>query len=93
MAIHTRCAEAILDGRNKVEFRRRAITADVQTVSVYATAPISRIVADFGVADVVGATPSYLSVAIRGAAGRPTRTTAHAAMGATPSVAPQRRRL
>lgn len=63
MAIHPRYAEAILDGRKGVEFRKRPLADDVTTVIIYATAPVQRIVGEFSVDRVVISSPSDLWVA------------------------------
>ncbi len=39
MSVHPRFAEAIMDGRKKIEFRKRPLADDVSVVWVYATAP------------------------------------------------------
>lgn len=60
MAIHPRHATAILDGCKRVEYRKRPLAADVHTVFVYATAPVSAIVGEFDVAANVMAPPAEL---------------------------------
>jgi predicted transcriptional regulator len=60
MAIHPGYADAILDGRKKVEFRKRGIAEDVTTVLIYATAPVKKIIGEFKVADTVVTTPTAL---------------------------------
>ncbi len=60
MAIHPHYADAILDGRKKVEFRKRAVAEDVTTVLIYATAPVKKIIGQFEVAHTVVTTPSAL---------------------------------
>ena len=60
MAIHPAFADAILDGRKRVEFRKRALAPDVHTVLVYATAPVQRIVGEFGVDGTTIDTPTGL---------------------------------
>lgn len=60
MAIHPQYAEAILDGRKRVEFRKRPLAADVSTVVIYATTPVKRIVGEFTVGRTVLARPSRL---------------------------------
>lgn len=60
LAIHPEYAGAILRGHKTVEFRKRPLAADVTTVVLYATAPVSRIVGKFRVADIVLATPARL---------------------------------
>lgn len=58
MAIHPEYAEAILDGRKQVEFRKRPLASDVTLVVVYATAPVKKIVGEFRVAGHTIAHPS-----------------------------------
>ncbi|QRY45944.1 ASCH domain-containing protein [Mycolicibacterium boenickei] len=60
MSVHPRYAEAIMDGRKKVEFRKRPLASDVAVVWVYATAPVQRIVGYFEVDATVTATPRNL---------------------------------
>jgi predicted transcriptional regulator len=60
MAIHPQYAQAILDGRKQVEFRKRPLAADVRTVVIYATAPVKKIVGEFVVGDIVMTDPSAL---------------------------------
>lgn len=60
MSVHPRYAEAIMDGRKKVEFRKRPLAGDVVVVWVYATAPIQRIVGCFEVGATVIAAPTDL---------------------------------
>ncbi|GAA2102817.1 ASCH domain-containing protein [Microlunatus panaciterrae] len=43
-SIHPTYAEAILDGRKQVEFRRTRLPADVTHMVIYATAPVQRVV-------------------------------------------------
>lgn len=49
LAIHPGYADAILDGRKRVEFRKRPMSPDIHTVLLYATAPIKCIVGEFTV--------------------------------------------
>ena len=60
MSIHPAYAEAILDGRKRVEFRKRPMAPDIDTVLVYATAPVQRIVGEFTTTRSVAATPTEL---------------------------------
>lgn len=57
MAIHERYAQAIMDGVKQVEFRKRALAEDIETVWVYATAPVSKVVGHFSVHEIVKGTP------------------------------------
>ncbi len=58
LSIHPTYAEAILDGRKQVEFRRRPFAEGVTHVVLYATAPVKRIVGAFEVETVDFTTPS-----------------------------------
>jgi predicted transcriptional regulator len=60
MSIHPRYAEAILEGRKHVEFRKRGLAADIGTVLVYATAPVGRLVGTFQLSDTMTASPTQL---------------------------------
>lgn len=60
MAIHPLYANAILDGRKRVEFRKRPLADDVRTVLVYATAPVKKIVGEFTVDHIVVTSPHDL---------------------------------
>jgi predicted transcriptional regulator len=66
MSVHPRYAEAIMDGRKKVEFRKRPLAADVSLVWVYATAPIQLVVGSFEVSATVTASPRSLWRRFRG---------------------------
>jgi predicted transcriptional regulator len=60
MAIHPGYADAILDGRKRVEFRKRSLAVDVSTVLMYATAPVKRIVGEFTVDRTLTTSPEEL---------------------------------
>lgn len=60
MSVHPGFAEAIMDGRKKVEFRKRPLADDVTVVWVYATAPIKRIIGYFEVERMHTAEPADL---------------------------------
>lgn len=57
MAIHPRHADAILSGAKQVEFRKRRLASSIDTVLIYATAPVGGIIGDFGVAGFVQGDP------------------------------------
>jgi predicted transcriptional regulator len=57
MAIHERYADAIMNGVKRVEFRKRRLADDIETVWVYATAPVSKVVGRFSVDDIVQGSP------------------------------------
>jgi len=58
LSIHPGYAEAILEGRKQVEFRRRPFGNDVTHVVLYATAPVKQIVGAFEVEAIDSTTPS-----------------------------------
>ena len=60
MAIHPRFAHAILSGEKTVEFRKRRLAEDVDTVLIYESAPTQRIVGRFTIAQTVEGTPRTL---------------------------------
>lgn len=60
MAIQPQYAQAILAGDKTVEFRKRALAPDVDTVLIYETVPTQRVVGIFKVDDTVRLTPSSL---------------------------------
>lgn len=60
MSVHPQFAEAIMDGRKKVEFRKRRLADDVAVVWVYATAPVSRVIGYFEVGTIHTANPTDL---------------------------------
>lgn len=57
MAIHERFADAIMEGVKLVEFRKRRLADDIETVWVYATAPVSKVIGQFSVGEIVSGTP------------------------------------
>lgn len=60
MAIRKRYADAIMDGTKQVEFRKRRLADDIETVWVYATAPVSKVIGHFSVHEVVSGTPQSI---------------------------------
>lgn len=60
MSVHPQFAEAIMDGRKKVEFRKRRLADDVTVVWVYATAPVRRVIGYFEVDSMHTANPADL---------------------------------
>jgi predicted transcriptional regulator len=60
MAIHERYADAIMDGVKRVEFRKRRLADDIETVWVYATAPVSKVIGRFSVHEIVSGTPQAI---------------------------------
>ena len=60
MSVHPHFAEAIMDGRKKVEFRKRRFADDVSVVWVYATAPVRKVIGYFEVGTIHTANPTDL---------------------------------
>lgn len=60
MSVHPRYADAIMEGRKKIEFRKRPLAHDVVVVWVYATAPVQQIIGYFEVGGSVLAAPRDL---------------------------------
>ena len=60
MSVHPQFAEAIMDGRKKVEFRKRRLADDVTVVWVYATAPVRKVIGYFEVGTICTAKPTDL---------------------------------
>lgn len=60
MSIHERWAEAIVDGRKRVEFRKRRLADDIRTVLIYATAPSSQVIGQFTIDEIVTDTPARI---------------------------------
>jgi predicted transcriptional regulator len=60
MAIKPEYAEAILDGRKTVEFRKALLPDSVDTVYLYATAPVKRVVGCFESGEQYTAAPEIL---------------------------------
>ena len=60
LSIKPQYANAILDGRKKVEFRKRVFARAVTHIVIYATAPIGRIVGWFKVGKTAEKSPAAL---------------------------------
>lgn len=60
MAIQPSYSQAILDGSKRVEFRKRRLAADIDTVLIYESAPTKRIVGHFIIERTELATPRGL---------------------------------
>lgn len=60
MAIQPQYAQAILAGEKTVEFRKRGLAPDIDTVLIYETAPTQRVVGMFRVDDTVRLSPGGL---------------------------------
>lgn len=64
LSIQPRFAERILAGSKTVEFRKKAFSADVEHVVVYASSPTQRVLGFFRVADVMIDSPTRLWTAV-----------------------------
>jgi predicted transcriptional regulator len=60
ISLHPEWAEAILEGRKTVEFRRAAPASEVSHVVIYATKPVGEVVGYFSVRSVHTGSPSNL---------------------------------
>lgn len=60
MSIHPHHADAILAGEKLVEFRKRALAPDVETVLLYATSPVRAVVGWFTVGGTIKKNPKDL---------------------------------
>ena len=60
LPIFPKYAEAIFEGKKKVEFRKLNIPQDISHVVVYSTAPTQRIVGYFEVREITRASPKIL---------------------------------
>lgn len=69
MAIRPPYAYAILNGTKRVEFRRRRLASDIQTVFIYVTTPVRAVVGHFTVQEQVIETPNRLWDRFRHVAG------------------------
>lgn len=60
LSIHPEYASAILEGKKKVEFRRKPFARPVDKILVYATSPVQALVGFFKVSGVFCASPEEL---------------------------------
>lgn len=60
LSIHPEHAHAILDGRKRVEFRKRRFAPSVEIVLLYATSPTRKVVGYFQIAEQDLASPSCI---------------------------------
>lgn len=60
LPIHPGFAEAILERRKTIEFRRASFARDVNHVAIYATAPVSKVIGVFEIASVDVDSPESL---------------------------------
>lgn len=69
MSIHPRFADAILKGTKRVEYRKRALAPDIETVLIYATAPVQQVIGRFSVSHHVIDTPARVWRRTQGSGG------------------------
>lgn len=70
LSIKPEYAEKILDGTKKFEFRRRVHTRlEVETVVIYATMPVGRVVGEFSIKCIHSAAPAVIWDRTRSQAG------------------------
>lgn len=60
LSIKPEYASAIFSGKKRYEFRKIRFTREVDVVVVYVTSPISQVVAEFDVEEVIGKPPQEL---------------------------------
>lgn len=60
MAIHPEYADAILRGVKQVEFRKRKLADDIETIVIYATAPVQKVVGEFRIRETVVDAPEQI---------------------------------
>lgn len=61
LSVKPRFAEAILAGTKKFEFRRSLFrNPDVETVVLYASSPVQRVIGEFRIAEILALTPPEL---------------------------------
>ena len=69
LSIHPQYAQAILEGKKRVEFRKQNIPRHISHVVLYATRPVGRVVGYFSVAKIVEGKPSHLWSRFNGSGG------------------------
>lgn len=60
LAIHPEHAQAIIEGRKRVEFRKRRLHPSIEHVVMYATAPTGKVVGFFRIASLDAASPTAI---------------------------------
>lgn len=60
LSIHPKFVERILTGKKRFEFRKTLPTKDVDSVIIYATKPVGKVVAEFKVKSIHSKTPEQL---------------------------------
>ncbi len=60
LSIHPQYANAIVNGKKKVEFRKIKFSKDIKSVVIYATSPLKQILGYFEISYIEEATPRYL---------------------------------
>ncbi len=60
LSIHPQYANAIVDGKKKVEFRKTNFSKDIKSVVIYATNPLKKVLGYFEISYIEEAAPRYL---------------------------------
>jgi predicted transcriptional regulator len=60
LSIHPQYANAIVDGKKRVEFRKTKFSKDIKSVVIYATNPLKKVLGYFEISYIEEANPRYL---------------------------------
>ncbi len=60
LSIRQHYANAIVNGKKKVEFRKTKFSKDIKSVVIYATSPLKQVLGYFEICHIEEATPRYL---------------------------------
>ena len=60
LSIHTKFVDKILTGEKRFEFRKTLPTKDIESVIIYATKPLGKVVAEFKVKSIHSKSPEQL---------------------------------
>lgn len=69
MSINPEHVEKILSGKKKFEFRKRKCKEEIDSIVIYSTAPVMRVVAEVEVKDIIEGTPQTVWKKTSNAAG------------------------
>jgi prophage protein len=69
LSIHPKFVEKILTGKKRFEFRKSLPTKDVDSVVIYATKPVGKVVAEFKVRSIHSKSPEQLWLETKNYAG------------------------
>ena len=69
LSIHPKFVEKILTGKKRFEFRKTLPTKDVESVIIYATKPVGKVVAEFKVKSIHSKSPEQLWLETKNYAG------------------------